>query len=129
MTLGELREALLGLGAPDLCVSPAGPLIIDVALGDRHQKVRIAADREEWFRASSRICSLDELGMRGRDFAEEVFRHDHEREFLAFGRAGAHVIGWIDLPRDISVDELMVQVRRLAAACDRWEARLVGEDA
>ena len=127
MTLGELRQALLALRAPDFRVSGEDPLVVDVVLGDRHQEVRILDDGD-WFLVRSHVCRFDDLGMSEQDLAEEVFRRNHEREFLAFGRADGHVVGWIDLPSDVSVDELTAHLRRLATECDRWEARLTGED-
>lgn len=129
MTLRELRQGLLALGADDLYVSPAGRLVVDVSLGERHQKVRIHSDAEgRWFYVTSRICGVGELGVRVSELAAEILRQNRHQEFLAYGREGDDLIGYLELPSDVAVEEFAGLVRRLAAECDRWEDRLTGDD-
>jgi hypothetical protein len=127
MRLPELRQTLLANGFD---ASPAGKLVVRVAIGDRHQSVRIV-ESGGWFRLRCRIAPTGARSVA--ELLAYVLAENEHQAFATFGRTDEgydtdHLIARVDLPVDTRFPEIRRQLVAIAALADERESRHSDED-
>lgn len=128
MVLRDVRGALASY--PELTVTPAGRILIDVKLGRRGHRVRVLP-AGEWLRVEGKIVLLEDVeGAPGaRDLAEKVRQANSRMELVGLARDEDNwLVARYDVPPEAEADELVEAILRVARVADRWELLWVGGD-
>lgn len=129
MELNEVRRALARY--PNLSVSPAGRIVVDVPLGARAHRIRISS-AGPWLRIEGKIVNMADLEQSPKAVAltERILSANTTAELYGLARDEDYwLVARCDLPPDAEEPELAETILRVARVADRWELLWSGDDA
>lgn len=128
MVLRDVRGAISSY--PELAVTPAGRILVDVKLGLRGHRVRVLAEGE-WLRVEGKIVLVDHVeGAPGaRDLGEMLRKANSSMELVGLARDEDNwLVARCDVPPEADAEELVEAILRVARVADRWELLWTGGD-
>lgn len=115
---------------PNLSVSQAGRIVVDVPLGPRSHRIRVTSARD-CLRVEGKIVNLSNLGQSPKVVAltERILSANTTAELFGLARDEDYwLVARYDLPPDTDGAELVETILRVARVADRWELLWSGDD-